>query len=235
MTTLIIRLTAPLQSYGDEATFARRTTGDYPSKSAVIGMVAAALGYHRDDPQILKLNQLHFAVRVDQPGTILTDYQTVEWRRNTRKVTYRDYLQDAVFVVALGSDDRQVVERIKNALKHPRFQLFLGRRSNVPAGALDLTVVDSDPVSALESLKWQASKWYQKRKRKLADVAVEIIADAHLLPESRSTMVRDRVVSFDQRHRQHGYRPIAVKRVRLKNPSFQGNEMATNHDIMKFL
>lgn len=88
MKTLTIRLTSPLQSYGNEATFARRTSGDYPSKSAMIGFVAAALGYQRDDSRIVKLNELRFAVRVDQRGKTLTDFQTVEWKKNTRKITY---------------------------------------------------------------------------------------------------------------------------------------------------
>ena len=57
MKTLTIKLTAPLQSYGNEATFERRTTSYYPTKSAVIGMIAAALGYRRTDERILKLNE----------------------------------------------------------------------------------------------------------------------------------------------------------------------------------
>ena len=61
MKTLTIKLTAPLQSYGNEATFERRTTNDYPTKSAVIGMVAAALGYRRADARIASLNELQLA------------------------------------------------------------------------------------------------------------------------------------------------------------------------------
>lgn len=105
MKTISIRLTSPLQSYGNEAQFARRTTGDYPSKSAIVGMLAAALGYQRDDPAINALNDLLFAVRVDQPGQVMTEFQTAEWKPGTRKLTYRDLLQDAVFVVAIGSED----------------------------------------------------------------------------------------------------------------------------------
>lgn len=245
MKTLLIRLTSPLQSYGNEATFSRRTSGDYPSKSAVIGMIAAALGYHRDDSRITHLNNLSFAVRVDQPGTTLTDFQTVEWKKNTRKITYRNYLQDAVFVVGLGSNNDQQIDDIKEALRRPQFQLFLGRRSNVPAGVLKMTVVpNADPVKALQRLDWQASRWYQRRylRRKQKQYAenVELIADANLLPEQRSAMVKDRVVSFDQRHRQHGYRAFATKtlnRVKLNDSYIQRpdtdvahNQVETSHD-----
>ncbi len=235
MKTLTIRLTSPLQSYGNEATFARRTTGDYPSKSAVVGMIAAALGYQRDDQRIMTLNELSFAVRIDQPGRVLTDYQTVEWKKDTRKVTYRDYLQDAVFVAAVGSDDEQLIDQINVALRHPKFQLFLGRRSNAPAGPLSLQIFpDTDPVSALKNLPWQASRWYQKRNKKRPTWDAEIVSDANLLPKKGSSMVKDQVVSFDQRHRQHGFRAINSGYVDLENPQFEDN-METNHDAMSAL
>ena len=158
MKILTIRLTAPLQSYGDEATFERRTSGDYPSKSAVIGMIAAALGYSREDSRISKLNELKFAVRVDQPGRSLTDFHTVEWKKDVRKITYRDYIQDAVFVVAIGSGDGQQINEIHDALRHPHYQLFLGRRANVPAGVLLMEEFDDEsPVTTLEKLGWQVS------------------------------------------------------------------------------
>lgn len=235
MKTLTIRLSSPLQSYGSEATFGRRTTGDYPSKSAVIGMVAAAMGYGRGDHRILGLNDLELAVRVDQPGKILTDFQTVEWKPDTRKVTYRDYLQDAVFVVAIGSDD-ETIREIKTALRRPYYPIFLGRRSNIPTGVLQLQeFADDNPVSVLQKLDWQASSWYQRRLKKKESISVEIIADTKLLPDKRNRLVKDRVVSFDQRKRQHGFRAVATMSVSLKNPEFKGNETETQHDIMDFL
>lgn len=233
MKTLTINLTAPLQSYGNEATFSRRTSNDYPTKSVVIGMVAAALGYRRTDERILALNDLDFAVRVDQVGKMLTDYQTVEWKKDTRKVTYRDYLQDAVFVVALGSSDEQFIDEIKVALRHPRFPLFLGRRSNAPAGVLKIQeFLDMPPVAVLRSLTWQAADWYQRRSQ---HQTIEIIADANLIPDGRSAMVKDRVVSFDQRHRSHSYRAVAKIRVALSDLKVQVHDHETQHDIMNRL
>ncbi|MBV0929275.1 type I-E CRISPR-associated protein Cas5/CasD [Lentilactobacillus sp. IMAU92037] len=243
MKTLTIKLTSPLQSYGNEATFSRRTSDGYPSKSAIIGMISAALGYQRDDPRIAALNDLAFAVRVDQPGKALSDFQTVEWKRGTRKITYRDYFQDAVFMAALGSEDEQLIEQIETALKHPKFQLFLGRRSNVPAGVLQTaTFSDREPVAVLKKMSWQASHWYQWRKRRnelVKDVA--IISDANLLPDKRSKMIKDRVESFDQRNRRHGYRAVATDYVDLQNPCFENkqaeidNSVETKHDIFGFL
>ena len=89
MKTLTIKLKAPLQAYGNEATFERRTTNPYPTKSAVIGMISASLGYDRNDKKILKLNDLEFAVRSDQPGQIVNDFQIVEYAKSATKKTIK--------------------------------------------------------------------------------------------------------------------------------------------------
>lgn len=233
MKTLTIKLTAPLQSYGNAATFERRTTNTYPSKSAVIGMIAAALGYQQTDSRIVTLNELSFAVRIDQVGRHLTDFQTVEWKKNVRKVTYRDYLQDAVFVVAIGSENDPLIDNIEWALRHPRFQLFLGRRANVPAGVLQLQVfADATPITVLQKMTWQAAPWYRKRHQR---PVLDILADADLLAGHQSILVSDRVVSFDQRDRQCGLRAMAKTKVKLTSLDSTGDESETQHDAMKFL
>ncbi|MDL2063460.1 MULTISPECIES: type I-E CRISPR-associated protein Cas5/CasD [Lactiplantibacillus] len=236
MKTLMINFSSPLQSYGNEASFSRRTSSDYPSKSAVIGILAAAMGYRRDDNRITALNNLKFAVRVDQPGRTLTDYQTVEWKKGTRKITYRDYLQDAVFVVAVGSNDPQLIDKLAYTLRHPKFQLFLGRRANVPAGPLKLhTVADKNPIQALSNLEWQASTWFQRQKEESV-VSVDLIADADLLPKSvTNRLAKDNVISFDQRHRQLSYRAIASQRIPLTNKSFGKAIADTNHDAFTII
>ncbi|MFC6180753.1 type I-E CRISPR-associated protein Cas5/CasD [Lactiplantibacillus daowaiensis] len=229
MKTLTIRFAAPLQSYGNEASFNYRTTNPYPTKSAVIGMVAAALGYQRTDQRILQLNELSFAVRIDQVGSILTDYQVVEWKANSRKVTYRDYIQDAVFMVALGSEDVTLIETIEQALHQPRFPLFFGRRSNPPAGVLKTQQFsDMQPVAVLKIVDWRASSWYQRKAECQKKTPIlDIIADANLIPDGDSTIVKDNVGSFDQRNRYHKFRAIA--RTTVKSADLN---VSTDHDIM---
>ncbi len=197
-------------------------------------MVAAALGYRRDDQRISDLNKLTFAVRVDQPGRILEDFQTVEWKKDKRKVTYRDYLQDAVFVVALGSNDEALINQIDEALRYPRFQLFLGRRSNVPAGPLKIeTFSDSNPVDALSTLKWQASEWYQKKKAAHSSFKAELFADAALIPNGREMMVKDRAESFDQRNRRFSFRAVTKKYVEFKTKTnIDVSHSEGGHDAM---
>lgn len=66
---LLFRLSGPLASWGEIAVGERRSSWPRPSKSAVLGLVAAALGYDRHDASAhAALNDgLHFAVRVDTP------------------------------------------------------------------------------------------------------------------------------------------------------------------------
>ena len=68
MAVLLLRLDAPLQSWGnDDSKFETRKTWREPSKSGVIGMIAAALGYKRyETEKILELYKLRFGVRVDR-------------------------------------------------------------------------------------------------------------------------------------------------------------------------
>ncbi|WP_461224024.1 type I-E CRISPR-associated protein Cas5/CasD [Lacticaseibacillus suihuaensis] len=232
MKTLTLELTAPLQSYGNEAAFSRRTTFDHPTKSAVVGLLAAALGYNRSDPRLIDLNQLLLAVRVDQPGVLTTDYQTVEWKADTRKVTYRDYLQDAVFVVAVGSEDDALIDALQLALLRPRFQLYLGRRADPPAGPLRVaTHADADPVAVLQRLPWQAAPWFRRRHRQ--GIEAELFADATLVPAGRARLVKDVLTSAAQADRRFTFREEVTLRVPLRDPLAPGNETA--HDAFSAL
>jgi len=218
MKTIILKLAGPLQSWGTSSKYETRHTDRYPSKSAIVGILAASFGFPRDDACIQRFNVLDFAVRVDQPGELLDDYHVARrispgGELEDTWVTHRYYLQDAVFVAALGSSDENLIDQIEYALKHPYFQPFLGRRSNPLNADFFLGVEKKDVITCLEQLPWQASDWY---KRKIKEkVVLPIYADAHLLKDCPQRMVRDRVVSFSQRERLHGFRAVAIKYVEL--------------------
>lgn len=241
MKTITIRLAGLLQSYGNEAPFNIRTTSNYPSKSAVIGMISAAFGYQRDSSKIRIFNRLEFAVRIDQPGKLLTDFQTVHTAKSSY-TTHRDYLQDAVFVAAIGSADEQLIDDINEALHHPKYQLFLGRKANVPAGALKTQVFkNANPLAALQLLPCQAAKWYQYQYYQRRDsVQLKVMVDANLIPDTESFLVKDTVKSFDQSHRQHGFRAVVESNVITKVIQRDENRMTnggrdTHHNPMRFL
>ena len=68
MNTLLIRLAGPMQSWGTQSRFFTRDTGHEPSKSGVIGVLCAALGWGREAP-LDDLARLRMGVRVDRPGS----------------------------------------------------------------------------------------------------------------------------------------------------------------------
>ena len=55
-------------------------------------------------------------------------------------MTYRHYLQDAVFLVGLESEDTALLQELETALKHPVYPLYLGRRSCPPTLPLCLGI-----------------------------------------------------------------------------------------------
>ena len=86
MSTLLLRLAGPLQAWGYDSKFETRRTGREPTKSGVIGLIAAALGRKRGD-SLDDLKCLHFGVRVDKEGELLHDYRTVQMNSGKSYVT----------------------------------------------------------------------------------------------------------------------------------------------------
>lgn len=134
-----MRFAAPMQSWGTRSRFDHRDTEVAPSKSGVIGLVAAALGRRRDEP-IGDLASLRLGVRLDREGVLMRDYHTAKdvvkadgsGLQGTALST-RDYLADAVFLVGLEGRDRDALAEIDLALEAPRWPLALGRRSFPPS------------------------------------------------------------------------------------------------------
>lgn len=211
MKTILMKFAGPLQSWGVNSHFETRHTQRYPSKSAVIGILAASLGYRRhEDEKIQQLNNLNFAVRIDQPGNPLRDYHiATKYKANGQidrnYVTNRYYLQDAVFVVAISSEDNQWIDEVEEALRSPYFQPFLGRRSLPMNADFLLDIRNEGTLESLDKTAWQAAKWYQKK----AGNRLEVYVDSHCLPNSNKQTIRDKVVSFSQKERKYGFRSIA--------------------------
>ena len=86
---LLFTLSGPLSAWGEIAVGERRSSWPRPSKSAVLGLVAAALGYDRHDMAAHSaLNDgLHFAVRIDSP---LRGFSSAA-RADSRLMPLRDY------------------------------------------------------------------------------------------------------------------------------------------------
>lgn len=77
---LCFRLHGPLASWGDIAVGDKRPTTPHPSRSAVLGLLAAALGVRRDDADAWGVldGGLLFASRTECPGSLLLDFHTAQ-------------------------------------------------------------------------------------------------------------------------------------------------------------
>lgn len=142
MSTLLIPLIGPLQSWSIDARFGDRLTAQEPSKSGVLGLICAALGRDRAE-QIDDLSVLRFGVRVDRPGVLLRDYHTAldVASAGTRDVgtvlSNRWYLADAAFLAGLEGDTA-LLSTIHEALADPVWPVFLGRKACLPAMPLSM-------------------------------------------------------------------------------------------------
>jgi CRISPR system Cascade subunit CasD len=135
---------------------------------------------------------LCFGVRVDRPGVVETDYHTVQgrhwqadgnlkrtttaetysggrWRFSTdihTEVSWRDYLHDAAFVVALTvkqdhkGADPGLLARLEHGLSDPKWPPYLGRKACVPSRPIldRLTNQYEDLETALRLEPWAAPR-----------------------------------------------------------------------------
>ena len=113
MGTLLMRIAAPMQSWGTQSNFTVRDTGLEPSKSGIIGLICAALGRPRS-ANLADLSELKMGVRIDREGVIKRDFHIVQdvllgKGKGTKDsiITNRYFLADAVFLV--GLDRKSVV------------------------------------------------------------------------------------------------------------------------------
>src|SRR5690606_39087799 len=114
---------------------------------------------------------------------------------------YRYYLADAVFV-AVVSGDRDLLEGLEQAVRSPRFPLYLGRRSCPPVGPVSLGVHDGDLRETLRQVPWQASAWHRRRLQ-VNPVPLQVVRDASP-GEAGTETIRDEPLSFDPRRREYG-------------------------------
>ena len=157
---LLLRLEGPLQSWGIRARWDVRDTASEPTKSGVIGLLGCAMGCGTGDPRLEALSAgLRFGVRVEHPGAILEDYQTITDFLPTADGRYkhsgvsvatslsklradpnatpstiispRFYLEDAAFLVALEEQPSHpgLGEECTQAMQRPVWPLFLGRKA----------------------------------------------------------------------------------------------------------
>lgn len=234
MTTLVLHLVGPLQSWGTGSRFMRRGTDAVPSKSGVLGMLAAARGFRRTDDLADELLRLRFGVRADQPGRLLREYQTARSLDATgqgSRQSERYFLSDAKFLAAVEGGD-EVVEGLAEALARPHYPPYLGRRSCPPARPVFEEVVDA-PLEAVlhDGESWLASRAWRRRQGRA--VRLRIVRDAGP-GEDGGDAIRDVPLSFDPRHRRYEWRRVVEEHLDVANRDSR-SESAPEHDPFELL
>lgn len=170
MDYLVFQLQAPLSAWGETAVGEFRPTANYPSESALLGLLAAAFGIRREDEDAhAALRKGYgFAIGVLSSGRLLRDYHTVQVPgrvslknrpHNSRRdelnlpkdelntiLSTRDYRQDAASVVAVQVRDGApyTLSDVAQALAKPRFTLYLGRKACPPALPLNPQIIAAE-------------------------------------------------------------------------------------------
>ncbi len=160
---VIFTLAAPMGAFGDLAGHERRSSGEWPARSAVLGLVGAVLGVRREDRSAQEaLSGWRVAVSVLSRGTAFRDFHTVQTvptarvkRPPTRRValeslgsgdnpliTWRDYRSDCAFGVALWGLDGAAA--VREALASPQFTPYLGRKSCPLSAPMAPQVVEAE-------------------------------------------------------------------------------------------
>lgn len=169
---LVFQLYGAMAAWGDIAVGEQRPTTPHPSKSAVLGLIAAALGIQReaDDQHAQLAENYGFAVRLDRSGVMLRDYHTIQKTKNTNKLKHlysrrdelvdkdnlatvlssRDYRCDGFYTLCLWQKDNppHSLETLQKALAKPRFTLYLGRKSCPLALPIRAKIIAADTLSA---------------------------------------------------------------------------------------
>lgn len=163
MDVLLLRLDAPLMSFGAVVVDQNHPVWRFPGVAMLTGLLGNALGWdHRDTDRLQSLqDRLRFAARWDAEPELLTDYQTVDlgqdfmigtgWTTRGRRedrgkgaattgthIRYRDHWANGVATIALALDGEgdPTLAALEQALRCPARPLFLGRKPCLPAGPL---------------------------------------------------------------------------------------------------
>ena len=167
---LLFTVYAPLTSWGDIAVGESRGSWDRPSRSAILGLMGAALGLVREDQAAHDALDAGYglAVRTDAPGATLADYHTAQTvaasqvrkkRPRTRAallecgerqtiLSRRAYRQDALATVAewARAGARWTLEELSDALRRPAFVMYAGRKANVLGAPVDPSIVEASTL-----------------------------------------------------------------------------------------
>lgn len=186
MSYILLWLEAPLQSWGVNSKFSRRSTMNFPTKSGILGIILSAMGKKgMQKDLLLKFADSDFQVDAfPQKGQLesstLEDFHMVgsgydeskPWENLLipktsdgkkpnngcgAKLTYRHYLQDMAFC-AFVEGTKDFLEEIGYALNNPVWPVFLGRKCCIPSELIFQGTFDNKRESICKALEIASAK-----------------------------------------------------------------------------
>lgn len=174
---LLLRLYGPMASWGEIAVGESRHSAVHPSRSALLGLLGAALGVNRDDDDKQKAlrDGYRFGIKLECVGSPLRDYHTIQVGVPPKKFQFRsrrqelmadkldtilsarEYRCDSLAVVAVEALPNAPVNlsSLSDALCKPNFTLYLGRKSCPLAVPLMPTLVKAANLQeAFDVVTW---------------------------------------------------------------------------------
>ena len=164
---VLLWLEGPFQAWGENSKFGLRSTWEFPTKSGILGMTLAAMGKGGEQTPLLQelVEYTHETFRIDHCisssemmdyHVIGNGYENLGWEKlliprkrdgtipvgGGAKLTYRYYLQDAIFAVIMGIP-KELASEIKSAFINPVWPLSLGRRNCIPTRPIFNGVFDT--------------------------------------------------------------------------------------------
>ena len=221
-THLVFTLTATLAAMGDLAGHERRGSLVWPGRSAILGLLGAALGIRRDG-DFAALDALTVSVAVLSGGTVLRDYHTVQTipsaavkRPNSRPealrdaglranttITLRDYRQGVACGVVVSGDN---LAALAEALHRPRFTLYFGRKACPLSSPPDPHLIEAEtPQAALAALT--LPPWLPR------PAVVQWITDADGIDDAHVEDRHDRAIDRTSWH--FAPRRVAIRQIDL--------------------
>jgi CRISPR system Cascade subunit CasD len=159
---LILRLDAPLMSFGAAAVDNYGAIARFPALSMVAGLLANALGFDRGETSSLQRLQdrLILASRIEGEAEEMRDFHTAQLGKDDKgwttrgfveeraggqatydspHIRYRDFWSNMIVSLAIGlapATEEPTLETLAEALREPERPLFLGRKPCLPSRPL---------------------------------------------------------------------------------------------------
>jgi CRISPR system Cascade subunit CasD len=190
-----------MMSWGDHSQFGHRDSRSEPTKSAVIGLLCAALGRPRWEP-VHDLTALKMGVRINKEGILQRDYHTVQDNMRDKAkasttLSDRYYVADADYLVGLEGD-AVLLTQLDTALQVPQWQLYLGRKSFIPSHPVRMGIVEQPLPLALQTAT------YEHRGRQTPPFPLRLVLEADSGTDTRQD------VPLDWQRRQFGRRTVTT-------------------------